>query len=134
MRIHTKKIMPADADPKKQKELEKSGEYDWKVGQSSLSVKSCRSTIKSCLSSLCLSSLCLSSLCLSSLYLSGLCLSILCLSSVCLSSFFCSFCLIFYLLDSDPLIRIFLRIRIQEARILRIRFRNQSTAPIIMLN
>ena len=34
--------------------------------------------------------------------------------------FFCSFWLIFYPLDPDPLIRIFLRIRIQKAKILRI--------------
>jgi len=34
--------------------------------------------------------------------------------------FFCSFWLIFYPLDADPWIRIFLRIRIQEAKIFRI--------------
>ena len=45
-------------------------------------------------------------------------------------SFFCSFWLIFFLLDQDPWIRIFLRIqiRIQEAKILRIqRIRILST-------
>ena len=45
--------------------------------------------------------------------------------------FCCSFWLIFCPLDSDPLIRIFLRIRIQEAKILRIqriRIRILSTA------
>ena len=30
MRIHTKKIMPTDVDPKRQRELQASGEYDWK--------------------------------------------------------------------------------------------------------
>jgi len=35
-------------------------------------------------------------------------------------NFFCSFWLIFYPLDPDPWIRIFLRIRIQEAKMLRI--------------
>ena len=36
--------------------------------------------------------------------------------------FFCSFWLIFYLLEQDPWISIFLRIRIQEAKILRIQW------------
>ena len=31
MRIHTKKMLPADAGSFKQKEAELSGEYDWKV-------------------------------------------------------------------------------------------------------
>jgi len=44
-------------------------------------------------------------------------------------SFFCSFWLIFYPLDPDSRIRIFLRIRIQEGKILRIqRIRILSTA------
>ena len=43
--------------------------------------------------------------------------------------FFCSFWLIFYALDPDPWIRIFLLIRIQEAKILRIqRIQILSTA------
>ena len=43
-------------------------------------------------------------------------------------TFFCSFWLLFYPLDPDPWIRIFLRIRIQEAKILRIqRIRILST-------
>ena len=44
---------------------------------------------------------------------------------------FCGFWLIFYPLDLDPWIRIFLRIRIQEAKILRIqRIRVLSTGRI----
>ena len=31
MKIHTKKMLPADAGSFKQKEAELSGEYDWKV-------------------------------------------------------------------------------------------------------
>ena len=45
--------------------------------------------------------------------------------------FFCSFWLIFYALDPDPWIRIFLLIRIQEAKILRIqRIRILSTEAL----
>ena len=36
MRIHTKKMLPADAGSFKQKEAELSGEYDWKVSFPSL--------------------------------------------------------------------------------------------------
>jgi len=34
MRIHTKKILPADLEDRKKRELEQSGEYDWKVQES----------------------------------------------------------------------------------------------------
>ena len=30
MKIHTKKIMPTDVDPKRLRELQISGDYDWK--------------------------------------------------------------------------------------------------------
>ena len=46
---------------------------------------------------------------------------------------FCSFWLIFYPLDPDPWIRIFLRIRIQEAKVLRIqRIRILSTGFLLI--
>ena len=104
MRIHTKKIMPADADPKKQKELEKSGEYDWKVGQPmfvcQLSV--CQVSFRQVF--VCQVSICQLSVCQVSVCQVSICQVSVCQFSVCQVSV----CQVFFL--SNTVLRIWIRI------------------------